>query len=60
MQALGWSHKEGGPWLYLPLEDDISSVAYWYQTHPHAKFPPLPSKEALAVAPSKLTPAKAK
>jgi hypothetical protein len=22
---------------------DYSSVAYWYQTHPHAPFPPLPS-----------------
>ena len=21
---------------------DYTSVAYWYQTHPHAKFPPLP------------------
>ncbi len=24
--------------------DDFSSVAFWYQTHPHAPFPPLPSK----------------
>jgi hypothetical protein len=23
--------------------DDYSSVAYWYQTEPHARFPPLPS-----------------
>ncbi|MDF2440743.1 MAG: hypothetical protein JWN98_1727 [Abditibacteriota bacterium] len=22
---------------------DYTSVAFWYQTHPHAKFPPLPS-----------------
>ncbi len=22
--------------------DDYSSVAYWYQTEPHLKFPPLP------------------
>ena len=25
---------------------DLSSVAYWYQTEPHKKFPPLPSREA--------------
>jgi len=32
MQAIGWS-SEG---RYLPLCDDISSVAYWYQAEPHA------------------------
>ncbi len=50
IQALGW--KKGG--LYLPLEDDIASVAYWYQTEPHAKFPPLPAKEELKIEPLKL------
>ncbi len=30
IQALGW--REGG--RYLPLMDDIASVAYWYQTLP--------------------------
>ena len=39
IQALGW--QEGG--RYLPLEDDIASVAYWYQKEPHKKFPPLPA-----------------
>ena len=29
---------------------DYSSVAYWYQTHPHAPFPPLPT-DLLPVAP---------
>lgn len=43
MQALGWQ-KDG---KYLPLEEDISSVAYWYQTEPHAAFPNLPEKDAL-------------
>ena len=38
IQALGWK----GP-HYTKLSDDISSVAYWYQTEPHAPFPPLPS-----------------
>jgi hypothetical protein len=45
MQSLGW--QSGG--RYLPLKDDIASVAFWYQSEPHAKFPPLPSKEALAI-----------
>ena len=45
IQALGW--MSGG--RYLPLEDDIASVAYWYQTEPHKKFPPLPDKDHLEV-----------
>jgi hypothetical protein len=43
IQALGW--QSGG--RYLPLLDDIASVAFWYQTEPHAKFPKLPSKDEL-------------
>ncbi len=34
---------------YLPLQDDIASVAYWYQTLPTAPFPPLPGREALEI-----------
>lgn len=45
MQALGW-RSEG---RYLPLQDDISSVAYWYQTLPHAAFPSLPDRNAREV-----------
>jgi len=45
MQALGWRED----WRYLPLQDDISSVAYWYQTLPGAKFPELPGKDYLEV-----------
>jgi hypothetical protein len=45
MQALGW--RSGG--RYLPLQDDIASVAFWYQTEPHAPFPPLPSRDELEV-----------
>jgi hypothetical protein len=52
IQALGW--KKGGK--YLPLEDDIASVAYWYQAEPHAKFPPLPAKENLVVKPLSVKP----
>ncbi len=42
MQALGW--WPGGK--YEPLTDDIASVAYWYQTEPHAGFPALPPVHA--------------
>jgi len=40
IQALGW-RSEG---RYLPLQDDIASVAFWYQTEPHAQFPKLPDR----------------
>jgi hypothetical protein len=43
IQTLGW--EEGG--LYQPLEEDIASVAFWYQTEPHAEFPSLPAADAL-------------
>jgi hypothetical protein len=39
IQALGW----GSDGKYLKLSDNIASVAYWYQTEPHAAFPPLPA-----------------
>ena len=45
IQALGW-RSEG---RYLPLQDDIASVAYWYQTEPHCLFPALPEIEKLEV-----------
>jgi len=45
IQALGWS--SGG--RYLPLQDDIASVAYWYQTLPTAPFPELPARTVLEV-----------
>ena len=38
IQALGWWPNR----KYQPLADDVSSVAYWYQTEPHAEFPKLP------------------
>ena len=48
IQALGWQ-SEG---RYLPLKDDLSSVAYWYQTEPHNAYPKLPEKkDLLYVAP---------
>lgn len=45
IQALGW--REGG--RYLPLQDDIASVAYWYQTLPGEPFPPLPERDFLEI-----------
>jgi hypothetical protein len=45
IQALGWRSGR----RYNPLQDDIASVAYWYQTEPHAPFPPLPDKDGLEV-----------
>lgn len=56
IQALGW--YQDGSHRYLPLEDDIASVGYWYQTEPHAKFPTLPAKDALAITPLKIIPPK--
>ena len=45
IQALGW-RSEG---RYLPLRDDLSSVAYWYQTEPHGPFPGLGSRDELEI-----------
>lgn len=55
IQALGWNR---GPnkGTYLPLTDDIASVAFWYQTEPHAAFPKLPSRDALETGVLKLPP----
>ena len=49
IQALGWRHQEAGSRRYLPLQDDICSVAFWYQAEPHAAFPPLPDSNFLEV-----------
>ena len=45
IQALGWRPSGG----YLTLQDDIASVAYWYQALPTAPFPALPDRDALEV-----------
>jgi hypothetical protein len=41
VQALGWWPDK----TFQPLADDVASVAYWYQTEPHAPFPSLPDRE---------------
>lgn len=45
IQALGW--QSGG--RYLPLQDDIATTAFWYQTEPHGALPALPGKDELEV-----------
>ncbi len=48
IQALGW-RTETTDRRYLPLQDDIASVAFWYQTLPAAPFPPLQDRDYLEV-----------
>ncbi len=45
MQAIGW-RSEG---RYLPLQDDISSVAYWYSDTLEDEYPPFPSRDELEI-----------
>lgn len=45
IQALGW--RSGG--RYLPLQDDISSVAFWYQTLPTKRFAQIPDMDFLEI-----------
>lgn len=45
IQALSW-RNDG---RYLPLQDDIASVVFWYQADPHTPFPKFPEKDKLEV-----------
>jgi len=45
VQDLGWNKD----WEYLQQKSDISTVAYWYQTEPHAPFPKLPTNGELVI-----------
>lgn len=45
IQALGW-RSEG---RYLVLQDDISSVAYWYSDTLDDEYPPFPDANALEI-----------
>ena len=45
IQALGWRSGQ----RYLPLQDDISSAAFWYQSLPSREFPKLPEKDYLEI-----------
>lgn len=45
IQALGW--RSGG--RYLPLQDDIASVAFWYQDSPAKTIPKLGTRDELEI-----------
>ncbi len=45
IQALGWRSEH----RYLPLQDDISSVAYWYSDTLDDEYPVFPSKNELEI-----------
>jgi hypothetical protein len=48
VQALGWRYgHDYRPTRYLTRQDDLASVAFWYQTLPGAPFPALPGRDAL-------------
>ena len=49
IQALGWRTEPRDRRRYLPLQDDIASVAFWYQTLPTAPFPELPDRDYLEI-----------
>ena len=49
IQALGWRTRKGEGRRYLPMQDDIASVAFWYQTLPTSPFPEFPDKDYLEV-----------
>jgi len=49
IQALGWRGGSKEKRRYLPLQDDIASVAYWYQTLPTTPYPKLPEKDYLEI-----------
>ena len=46
VQALGGFTRDH---RFIQLQDDLASVAFWYQVEPHAPFPALPSKDELEV-----------
>jgi hypothetical protein len=43
-RALRWTVEHGHANNFA---NEYASVAYWYQTEPHAAFPPLPARDAL-------------
>ncbi len=45
-QDIGWRNNHN---KYLSRQDDMTTVAYWYQTLPTAPFPPTPSNDELEI-----------
>jgi hypothetical protein len=43
-RSIRWTIEHGHANNYA---SDYTSVAYWYQTEPHAPFPPLPARDAM-------------
>ena len=52
IQALGWRNRRER--RYLPLQDDIASVAYWYQELPTDPFPGLGGRDQLEISAPRL------
>ncbi len=46
IQDLGWRSEH----RYLPLQDDIASVAYWYQSEPHNPFEKVYTRDELEIS----------
>ena len=49
IQALGWKLGDAQGKYYLPLQDDISATAFWYQKSPAPELPKLPDKHILEI-----------
>jgi hypothetical protein len=49
IQAIGWRSRLNDQVRYLPMQDDIASTAFWYQSEPHAPFPDTPTLNDLEV-----------
>lgn len=47
VQDLGW--RASGNSLYRPLQDEISSVAYWYSDNLENDYPPIPPLEQIEI-----------
>jgi Protein of unknown function (DUF2961) len=45
IQDLGWWSNG----RYRPLQDEIATVSFWYQTEPHHPFPAFPSRDELDI-----------
>ena len=50
IQSLGWGDGEA----YIQREDDLASVAFWYQALPTVAFPALPPRDERGIAPMPL------
>ena len=49
LQALGWDNGDLQTRKYRPLQDDVASTVFWYQTLPTSDFRKLQTREELEV-----------